>query len=150
MEKSLNMILMAIFEIDILPNNIPPYFWILYVTLFDPIGSPLTKTTVFGPKFVSAPARPAPCYSSIHIEQPCLWGYFGMDVTKIFLCAQVYVEEISLMQVDLCLLHPTRTITPQMKNASIPSHSPLALSSCWIFSEWISSRIIKQLFAMII
>ena len=35
------MILMPIFEIDFLPNNIPPYFWILYVTLFDPIGSPL-------------------------------------------------------------------------------------------------------------
>ena len=40
MGKSLNMILMPIFEIDFLPHNIPPYFWILYVTLFDPIGSP--------------------------------------------------------------------------------------------------------------
>ena len=41
MGKSLNMILMPISKIEFLPNICSPYVWILYVALFDPIGSPL-------------------------------------------------------------------------------------------------------------
>ena len=47
MSKSLNVMVLPIFEINFLPNNIPPYFWILFVTLFDPFGFPLQKPSKY-------------------------------------------------------------------------------------------------------
>ena len=49
----------------------------------------------------------------------------------------VLVEAVSAHQKASSPHHPTLTTTRTMQIASTPSHSPLALSSCWIFSAWI-------------
>ena len=40
------MITLHIIDIHFEPNNTFPHIWILHVTLFDPIGSPLIKLTL--------------------------------------------------------------------------------------------------------
>ena len=54
---------MPIFEIDFLPNNIPPYFWILYVTLFDPIVSPLVPTNFLAQEMLFRTECPAALFN---------------------------------------------------------------------------------------
>ena len=51
--------------------------------------------------------------------------------------AMVHVEAVSQPHWASLPHHPTQTTTLQIKTASTPSLSPLALSSCWTFSAWI-------------
>ena len=79
MGKSLNMILMPIFEIKFLPNICSPYVWILYVALFDPIGSPLVDTL------------PQSNFTSLRLKLSAVWsssrGRTGFYPSQIHRCA---------------------------------------------------------------
>ena len=56
--------------------------------------------------------------------------------------AVVHVEAVSQPHRASSHHHPTQRITQTMQTASTQSLSPLALSSCWIFSAWICRNLL--------